>query len=73
LNQGVTIVVCPANDATCGTIDPPAMTVGGGNSGINLRSDRYRAGGLYIAGLFYFIGGRANATAVLGTVERGGY
>jgi hypothetical protein len=71
-NKGKTAEVCPARNATCSSVDPPAMTIGN-DSGISLSTGRYRPGAVSAGGYFYFIGGRADDTTVLGSCERGGY
>ncbi len=71
--KGKTAEVCPARDGSCATADPPVVEIGSGDSGITLSTGRYRSGGVYVSGYFYFLGGRANATTVLNSCERGGY
>jgi hypothetical protein len=72
-SKGKTGEVCPARNGTCATQSPPVLTWAGGDSGITLSVGRYRPGAVYVAGYFYFTGGRSDATTVLGSCERGGY
>jgi hypothetical protein len=73
-SKGVTVEVCPARNATCGSEDPPIVTIAGGDSGIILQEGRYRPAGVYVSGFFYVIGGaQTGANVTIPDVERGGY
>jgi len=75
--KGLTVEVCPARTG-CDTADPPVLEIAGGDSGITLQEGRYRAGGVYVSGYFYFMGGAfwdngLGENVTLDSVERGGY
>ena len=71
-DRGLTADVCPSG-TNCDTDDPPIVNWGAGDSGIVLSAARYRAGTVYVGGLFYFTGGRSNDTTVLASCEQGSY
>jgi hypothetical protein len=73
--KGITLEVCPDRDASCATADPPVLNIAGGDSGITLQEGRYRTGGVYVSGYFYFMGGLGGTGGIvtLDSVERGGY
>jgi hypothetical protein len=72
--KGRTIEICAARNTTCGTQDPPTVTIAGGDSGITLREGRYRPAGVYVSGYLYVIGGaQDDGNVTLPDVERGGY
>ncbi|MFC1610618.1 hypothetical protein ACFL6C_06650 [Myxococcota bacterium] len=73
LEKGVRGEICAVSG--CDSTDPPPLEWAGGDAGITIPSGqaRYRAGCVYSAGFFYFIGGQSDGTTAFGTVFRGGY